>query len=79
MTDFSVSTNTWVEKFLRGYLYWTLNSYLAASLEYQYDAVSNAGTSVYKNHIVPFSLRFFDQDYGFNASATLTYVNQNAA
>ena len=74
----SILTNKLEEQLLRGYLYWSLNNYFAASLEYQYDAFSQSGVSNYKNHIIPFSLRFFDQDYGFNASATLTYVNQNA-
>ncbi|NOS75144.1 MAG: hypothetical protein HOP36_11555 [Methyloglobulus sp.] len=78
LPEFTVFLDKWEEKFLRGYFYWAINDYLAANLEYQYDAVSNGGFSWYKNHIIPFSLRFFDHEYGFNASATITYVNQNA-
>lgn len=76
----SVVTRDWDERFARLYLYATPYDWMAASLEYQYEAFERPDSGSFsldaKTHRVPIGLRLFEPT-GWALKATATYINQD--
>ena len=71
----------WKERLVRGYLYWTPNSWLALSAEFQYERLFKRDFSAenefesLRTHRVPLGIKFFHPT-GLNFGLETTYVNQ---
>jgi tetratricopeptide (TPR) repeat protein len=65
----------------RAYLYWTPNTWLALSAEYQYERLDNdgqtfgEGATKVRTHRLPLEISYFHKS-GFSAGFTTTYVDQ---
>ena len=74
----------WDEDLARAYLYWTPHSWLALSMEYQYErfdrgpspAFGEEGIVEVQTHRLPLGVRFFHPS-GFSAQLKTTYIDQN--